>query len=338
MSRLAICFCILSSLWTATANAKCVGKFFNPITDICWSCVFPIKLAGATVIAAGQEDTNTGNGTSPICACTNPVRIGLSTSFWEPARMVDVTRTPYCFVALGGVEMDFGYTAGEHAQTAHKEARPGHAFYQAHWYVAPILFWLEVLLDNTCLENGVLDVAYITEMDPMWDDSELNFIINPDVALFGNMAAQAACALDCVTASVGFPLDELYWCGGCQGSLFPMNGWVTARGGAVAMSSLVTQRLAAKMHRELLVWAASGEDGQCQYYPQPVMQKSNYKYSMIYPIPQTKKILGRCCQPFGRTTTLWGGGREYPMNGEDFSYLLYRKRDCCAGNLLNYLN
>ena len=25
-----------------------------------------------------------------------------------------------------------------------------------------------------------------------------------------------------------------------------------------------------------------------------------------YPIPQTKKIAGKCCQPFGRTTALWG--------------------------------
>ena len=325
-------------LASPTIYAKCVGKFFNPITDVCWSCSFPMKVGGATLIKQNQEDNKSSNNASAVCTCSSPPRVGLSTGFWEPARIVDVTRTPYCFVALGGIEMDFGIEAGEHAQSAYKEARPGHAFYQAHWYTAPLMFWLEVLLDNTCLEKGVLDVAYITEIDPLWEDSELNFIINPDVALFANLVGQAACAVDCATASVGFPLDTLYWCAGCQGSLFPMNGWVTARGGAVAMSSLIMQRLAAKMHRELLVWSATGDEAQCHYYPQPLMQKSNYKYSMLYPIPQTKKIAGRCCQPFGRTTTLWGAGREYPLKGEDFAYQVFRKRDCCAGNLINYFN
>ena len=70
--------------------------------------------------------------------------------------------------------------------------------------------------------------------------------------------------------------------------------------------------------------------------PQPVMMKTNYKYTMLYPIPQTKKIAGKCCQPFGRSTALWGSGREFPFTGEDFVYQIFRKRDCCAGNLLDY--
>jgi conjugal transfer pilus assembly protein TraU len=60
------------------------------------------------------------------------------------------------------------------------------------------------------------------------------------------------------------------------------------------------------------------------------MDKTEYKYSMTYPIPQTRKIAGKCCQPLGRTTALWGTGREYPIAGEDFSYLYFRKRSCCA--------
>ena len=26
--------------------ATCKGKFANPITDICWSCMFPLRIAG----------------------------------------------------------------------------------------------------------------------------------------------------------------------------------------------------------------------------------------------------------------------------------------------------
>ncbi|XEO10470.1 TraU family protein [Orientia tsutsugamushi] len=26
---------------------------------------------------------------------------------------------------------------------------------------------------------------------------------------------------------------------------------------------------------------------------------------------------------------MWQAGREFPVNGEDFGYLIWRKRDCC---------
>ncbi len=321
------------------ADPNCTGKFANPITDYCWSCTFPIGLAGGNTVTMGQDENTSSINTSgnPFCACTNPPKVGMRMSFWEPARMVDVTRTPYCFVGMGGVSMDFGIDTPRHAQTGKSEAKAPSAFYHAHWYTNPLMFWLEVLLDDTCLEQGVFDVAYITEIDPLWSDSMTTFIINPDVALWGNPIAQAACALDCVAATAfGFGRDELLWCAGCQGSMFPLNGWVGSKVGGVQASSLITARMTSKLHREMLMWAASGQDGTCGYYPQPVMMKTNYKYTMLYPIPQTKKIAGKCCQPFGRTTALWGSGREFPVSGEDFVYQIFRKRDCCAGNLLDY--
>ncbi len=79
------------------------------------------------------------------------------------------------------------------------------------------------------------------------------------------------------------------------------------------------------------MWSASGKAGMCGYYPQILMDKTQYKYQMTYPVPQTTKIAGQCCQPFGRSTILWEAGKEFPVKGEDFSYLIFRKRDCCQG-------
>ena len=61
-------------------------------------------------------------------------------------------------------------------------------------------------------------------------------------------------------------------------------------------------------------------------YPVPLNQGSPGIHRGI----NTAKLDGRCCQPYGRTTTLWGAGKEYPVQGEDFSYLLFRQRNCCA--------
>jgi len=38
-------------LWNLAikADGACVGRFTNPITDVCWKCLFPIKIAGINV-------------------------------------------------------------------------------------------------------------------------------------------------------------------------------------------------------------------------------------------------------------------------------------------------
>lgn len=328
-------FAVTLGIATAAANAgECKGKFANPITDVCWSCVFPISVAGQQLMSMGQEDTDNPNDL--VCTCSNPPRVGVPTSFWEPVRTVDVTRTPYCMVALGGVDLDPGFRVPE-GEVRQQHDLTKQSFYQVHWYVNPIMYYLELLLDDRCLETAEFDVAYLTEIDPMWSDDELTLILNPEVYLFSGPIAQAACAADCVAATAGFGSNSLFWCAGCNGSAYPLNGHVQAHTSGVQASSLLVQRMTAKLHREGLMWAASGNDGMCSYYPQPVMDKTNYKYQMLYPVPQTEKINGRCCQPYGRTTAIWGAGKQIPYVGEDYAYMIFRKRNCCAGSAVSVI-
>ena len=310
--------------------ANCQGRFVNPLTDICWSCLFPMTIGGANVSGGGFEDTPNPSGF--MCLCPRPPlnlpTPGVPVSFWEPARLVDVTRTPYCLINMGGIQM----AGGNRMQGRGSVADKGHAgglkrsFYQVHWYVYPVIYWLELLTDFACLEKASFDVAYLTELDPLWNDEETGFILNPEAVLFGNPIAQAACAVDCGLASVGFPNDALFWCGGCQGSLYPFSGTIAAHVGGVQASLLAVQRMMAKLHRELLLHGYMGKEGQCQKYPMPIIKKTQYKTQMVYPIPSTG--MGGC-HPLGRSETLWASGREFPYQGEDFVYLIWRKRSCC---------
>ena len=311
-----------------TGGATCHGRFANPITDICWSCLFPLTIGGIGIVSDGQPDI--GNPSSPVCYCNNPPRLGISIGFWEPVRMVDVTRSPFCMVGLGGLSLDPGIGAPRGAQVGH-DSQTRNSFYQVHWYANPILAWLEVLLDFPCLEQGSLDLAYLTEVDPLWSDDELSAILNPEAVLFANPVAKAACAADCVAASAGFPVASLFWCAGCQGSIYPMTGHVTTHIGGVQASVLLTQRMTAKMHRQLTTFATAGSRGLCGAYPLPIFDKTHYKLQMTYPVPATEKVDGQCCQPYGRTTMIWGSGKSFPVSGEDFSYQIFRKRNCCAG-------
>lgn len=316
-----------------TTGMTCKGKFLNPITDICWSCTFPIRVGGGAIVTANQEDNTRNSGGAPVCACTEGanLKVGVKVDFWEPARLFEAVRSPFCFPSLGGVFINPGIDAPEHSRAKKEGTSPPLSFYQAHWYINPIFFWLEVMMDNSCLEQGVFDLGYATEFDPLWDDDVLTFFLAPESALFANPIAAAACAADCVAASAGFPLTSMFWCAGCQGTIYPLTGHVPAHIGGVDASSLLMQRMTTKLHRQGLMWAASGDEGLCNFYPQLVMDKANYKAQLTYPVPNTQKVLGRCCQPYGRTTLVWGAGKEIPYVGEDFAYQVFRKRSCCAG-------
>jgi conjugal transfer pilus assembly protein TraU len=245
---------------------------------------------------------------------------GIPVSFWEPVRLVDVTRTPYCLVTLGGAQLTSSTAQGV-VNTSPSGSQD--SFYHVHWYMYPIIYWLELLTDFICLEKGSFDVAYITELDPLWNNDELSFIINPESMLFSNRIAQAACAADCAATTAGFPLAALFWCGGCQGSLYPFTGSIGTHIGGVQASLLLVQRFTAKLHRQLLLWGYIGTRGLCGKYPMPIIQKQQYKTQMVYPSPTS------ACHPFGRTEVLWALGKEYPYYGEDFGYLIWRKRLCC---------
>lgn len=323
------CLLVFAPPARAGGLGTCTGKFPNPVTDICWSCILPITLGGVQLAnLGGQEDIP--NPGVPLCSCgTNPT-IGISIGFWEPVRHVEVVRKPFCLVSLGGLDLSPGIGAPEAGR--HSDAAGDHnSFYQAHYYVNPVLHWLQVIADFPCLEQGGFDLAYLTEVDPLWGDDALTLILNPDAVLFANPVAIAACAADCVAATAGFGRPELFWCAGCQGGLYPLDGHVAYHLGGVRTAELLAQRLVAKMHRELLAWGRHGKAGQCGPYFLPVMDKSAYKTQLTYPIAATAKDGGRCCQPFGRTTVLWGAAKEYPVKGEDFGFMLFRKGNCCVG-------
>ena len=306
---------------------SCTGRFVNPIADVCWECLFPISI-GSIDIGSATGAPDTPNPSSPICLCGSPIpRIGLSVDVWEPARLVDVTRTPWCFPNLGGLTINPGFHAARGRTGSSGGDGAAGSVWHAHLYMYPLLSWIGALLDLGCLEAGGLDIAWTSELDPAWLDDEFSFLLNPEAALFANLPAQAACAADCTASSAGLPLDALFWCAGCQGGMYPLTGNVAAHVGGVQASLLTGQRLLYRLHRAGLAWGTSGSGALCGRYPMPVMKKSQYRWQMTQPVPATSPLTG--CNPTGRSSVLWESLRELPVAGENFGYLLWRKRNCC---------
>ena len=244
----------------------CTGRFVNPISDICWECLFPISI-GPIAIGSAMGAPDTPNPSSPICLCGSPIpRIGLSVGVWEPARLLDVTRTPWCFPNLGGLTINPGLHAARGRTGSSGGDGAAGSVWHAHLYMYPLLSWIGALLDLGCLEAGGLDIAWTSELDPAWLDDELSFLLNPEAALFANLPAQAACAADCAASSTGLPLDPLFWCAGCQGGMYPLTGNVTAHVGGVQASLLTAQRLLYWLHRAGLAWGTAGSGALCGRY------------------------------------------------------------------------
>ncbi|HEO1614548.1 TPA: TraU family protein [Pseudomonas aeruginosa] len=81
------------------------GKLF---TDICWACMFPIRVAGFS-ITPGEAPS--GAAKQSFCMCQNRLGIyepGIVNSMWEPARMIEVVRQPGCAMSLGGAVLPIG--------------------------------------------------------------------------------------------------------------------------------------------------------------------------------------------------------------------------------------
>jgi conjugal transfer pilus assembly protein TraU len=330
--RLALVALLVSLASLAPASAQgvgvCNGKFVNPITDVCWGCLFPLSIGSLKIWPSNRPDTK--NPALPICVCPNPVpRIGIAIGFWEPTRLADVTMKPWCFVNLGGLKLDPGFnigtkglqgvpaTGGMHGQTGD---------WHVHWYFYPLISWLQLVVDFLCLEFSGIDIAYVTELDPLWQDSELTTILNPESVLFANPIAYAACSADCVASTTKLPIDEMFWCSGCQGVMYPLNGKVSAQYGHVQGSRLAVQRMAFKLHRMGILWGSYGSEGLCSNYPMPIMRKAQYRIQATNPIPMVSGRLA--CGPLG-SHQLLKGGRMLPAVGEDFGYLIWRKRNCC---------
>lgn len=331
------------SLVFANPVASAVGKFVceaGPQTSIriilksvmTLFNIFPIKIGKVEIMKWADLEDFDMTGPLPFCVCADPIpRVGIKISLWEPIAIMEPVKIPWCTPLLpipGGLvgKIPFNMFA-EGSDALHKEGGANSELrsLQVHYY--RYLPWavLELFLDFVCLETrNPFDMAYMTEIDPLWQNDILATILGPEAILVANPIAQAACLIDAITSQVDFPLDPLFWCMGSWGSMYPLSENVSLD--AVQTAAGVNTRMLFKLHRELVLWGSFGKAGLCGRYPMPIMFKSQYNMFPIYPIPYPKRF------PIGRSSfVLWGFGKEVPvLNKHNHDWMIYRKRDCCA--------
>ncbi len=308
---------------SAILLAKCQGKFVNPFTDISWTCLFPITIGGINVTPSHKDYEDYAK--TILCICPGlPPHFGIKVSFWEPLRLIDVTRTPYCLVGLGGISIGTP-TVKKHGTIHYKSDTTRSSFYQVHWYIYPLIYWLDILTNFTCASKGSIDIGYMTEFDPTWQDDEWSFIQHPEAGFYTSKPVQLGCTVDCMTSSFrDRPTNLFHWCAGCLGALYPFTGFVEHHVGAIQASSLLVTRLLAKFHRLGIAKTYPNVNNFCKASYGIHLVKTIYKTHLVYPVNAP-------CEPLGKSDMLWGAHKSFPYSGEDFVYLLWKKQKCCMG-------
>jgi len=293
------------------------GEMFNPITDVCWSCIYPIHVSGANVTPNTKDFIKHED---LLCHCQTGI-VGVPVAYWQPTKLIEVTMTPYRLVSLGGVEL---------SKTGIKKrgtggTQKGGSAYHVHYYTYPLFALIGAAESFVCSETEDFSIGYMSEFDPFWLDDGWNLIIYPEVVLFANPLAIAACIPDCALSTLNKPSDKLFWCSGCQGTLYPFNGFVSHVRGAIQASSLLVHRVLAKMHHyRVLKTFEKGNYCEKTYSTYP--RKTAYKLQIAQPIKQTLKK----CPPLGAHEFDWGFSKTYPGKGEEFTYVIWERTHCCV--------
>ncbi len=308
-----------------TLPTHCQGHFVNPITDIDWEAIFPITIGHNEVVAGELPDTP--NPESPVCLCPSDkvgMQVGLSLGFWEPFALADVTPNPWCMVNMG-FEMNVTSVGHGSASPPADDAGRG-SFYEVHWYKYPVIYWLQVITSMACMEMGEMDVAYLSELDPAWNDDELAFVINPESILFANPIALASCAADATASLINKPINALFWCMGTQGDVYPMDGNIAFQKSPLQAALLAMERMDYKLHREGLILDSVGKDAPalCYQYPSVFLPKTRYRYQLVNVVPDADQAFA-----FGHDVMSWEAGHMPPQAGDNYGFLIFRKRNCC---------
>jgi conjugal transfer pilus assembly protein TraU len=324
---------LLKLMFTPGAYSECKGKFLNPVSEVAWSNMFPFKIGGVTIMEGSDKPINLEEvmkDRNVICTCDDPP-VGITIEFWTPDWIIDSVVDPGCFPAWGfemkGVAGDptkaQGYMNKKNSKLVSPESR-----FNAHLSCVNMLVMLKLLKDLACFDvSGAIDIGYMTEVDPSWNDDKMALLLTPEAILFANPILGLACMADSLTASFGHPLSLFFWClGSWRDIVYPFVGKMEQSTNIDAQAATAAKFLY-KLHRELVTWDAALSA--CKSLPMPIWIKGHYRFQPVRPI-----VLKGDAPKVGELTESWQfKGKNSPasvVGGENFSFVIWRKNVCCV--------
>ena len=326
-----------SGTTTSTAGSKtngkksktkaCRGAVFNPITDPDWNDVLPITIAGMPL---GQNHDPPLMYEPPVCVCPGAFGIpsyGIGITYWQPVYLSEVEKIAGCSSSLGGTMLLKGYGKlnSEEAFDPYVKGSSRSSRLQLHWYKYPVFSLLEMFSDLGCRQSGGFNLAYVTEVDPTWQNDIWAGIFSPESSLFASLPAQLACIVDSVGAIAGYPVDPLFWCAGTWGGIYPMSGNAAQSTTVFQINNLVLAKFLARQARIGVEFETIGPLAECTDVPNPIWLKSQWRVDEVWPIVRHGSPLVIGAPPIFQ----WPPFLTNPPGEDSTVNLMFEGQQCC---------
>lgn len=305
------------SLPTSASTCRDAQVFERMLTQICWSCLTPIRTAGMTI---GVGDVPALATSEPICTCGVVPGIGFGT--WLPREIIEVVDEPGCSPTLKGIGLPMGVTLDAGHTDNSETGREGDVTYKnAHQFAFPI-GELMGIVGGCPIGASEIDLMLMTEIISTWRDDVLSGVVYPETSIFANAAAMATCAVDAALTGIGGTAPPLtnYFCAGSWGSVYPLVGSIPESQSEVDKHSLLATRLVAQSHRLMMSGRSVGNA--CHNPVAPTLQRDQYKFQHYWPSAQASDN-----HYIGESSWRWGPHR-WSLT-EDTLKILWRWEDCC---------
>lgn len=291
---------VLALAGTAEAKPGCITRMWNPLTDIDYSNMGGIRVAGMSVMSDPSSlGKNANMRADPICKCGWGA--GVALQFWAPSYIMDVARSAGC---LGFLNMDIlpGFTASGNSgqETAfHDPRREGVTLMQTHWAYADIMQLAGKQLFEKC--GGMtseFSLAYLTEVDFLWHNDVTAAIMAPYNSLIAAapMLGQLMCGLESAANSIGGWQDSRLcaW----AGSRFPLSGNAQSKDSAMVTNMDVGVKFLARQTLLGTVLKTTGNKAICKPTYDPMWQSEEWRFQWAYPAMTTTR--------FNQNVMKWG--------------------------------
>jgi conjugal transfer pilus assembly protein TraU len=314
--------------------------------DINFDCMAPFTISKGisfgdsgtlTKLADKYDERRTGSN-GAICECKlleeYEIRIGIPMGMSVPSHIFESTLEPYKFYSLdedatGEVGVDNDTLDGYGAMD--KENEVGSLYTYTHLINLNIFLLLDIFTDSLCVKSdslSPLDIGYLSEIDPMAEDSSTANYVFPEAVLVANTMVVLSCVADSAATLIGLTFDPMYWCVGGH-AIFPASNH-TQEG--TSADDAAMQNIIKTMYRLNRITIGSTfkittapvtTSESCEEVESPLIIKSQYRMQPAMPF-----VLKGLCPRLGAPSILWNTPKK-SLNG-NMAVVIWTRKDCCA--------
>lgn len=280
------------------------GVFNELIGGVCWSALFPLRIAGMTWFG-GNSGVPNGASSGFMCECGGSwshlqlPTVGVQIGYWQPTMLMEAVSHPFCSPVLGGVSLQPDSTVGSqwtgswggNVGTGVSTGNKNSTFFNVHLWTFPLITMMQLANIPDCNTGySGMNLMLMSEVFPTWNDDLLSFLASPEELLYDNPIGLLGATEECAQESLGAqPIDDEYWTAGCWGLLYPMVGSNLGGNDPIQASNIDIARMIAMGFRLGFLERTMGNSTLCGPRRTYVLPKAQYRFQILFPNDETNQ-------------------------------------------------